>query len=322
MDFLPLIQFILYVVLSLFFGLYAMYFWVKIYNDVQKGSIAWLLLALTSVFLIASSILPAIAIAHADSGADLNGIILVLLSFFSCVYTGTFAAAGFLVFRAFKTIPKEDIGEYLMEGMVFKVPESDEVSGLLGNSTLLEYTTQSRYEDGVIELVLRMYGELRNVILVSTEPRTSIYREKLEDLVDVGAMKFIEISTGVTEITTEDEVIRVPITELNQFLDLFDQLPPGVRVIFEPLSHLILRQGPEETYKLVSSMAEKFSHKNLDIVAMINRDAHDEKVVSQFKGLFVTHAELTSDKIKVKKGKKEEYIRYMVGEKFFLEAQV
>lgn len=320
MDFSSLLQFIVYIVISLFFGLCSIYFWVRVYRDVQKGSMAWLLLALTSVFLITTSIFPSIAIVH-PRNFELQYLSLIFLTFWSSIYTCTFAAAGFLVFRAFRTIPKENIGEYLLEGMVFKTPKSDEVSGLLGSSTLLEYTTHSRYEDGVIELTLRMFGELRNVILISNEPRASTYREKLVDIVDVGAMKFVEILTNGDEITIEEDIVIVPITTLDdQFLDLFDKLPEGVRIIFEPLSHLILSHGEEETYKLVSKMVEKFSHQRLDLVAMINRDAHDDKTLSQFRGLFINHAELTSEKIKVIKGKKEEYIRYMVGEKFFLNA--
>ena len=52
--------------------------------------------------------------------------------------------------------------------------EVDKVSHLLTRSTLVEYTPHSRYEDSVVEICLRLYGEMLNVVLVSMEPRTGL----------------------------------------------------------------------------------------------------------------------------------------------------
>ena len=395
MEIIVLWQFIIFTVISFFSGSLAIYFWIGVYNEVKKGTIAWLLLALTAVFLITSAIFPMIVISRPQP--NLGEVALVFLSFWSSLYTTTFCLAGFLIFRAFRTVPKENLGDFLLEGMTFQkpptvpsacgtncsmcslytekacsgcfkenegegsercpiylcvnekdikscwdceerpncdtysanldkspikdqrdyVPSVDEISNLMGQSAILEYTPSDRYEDAVIELTLRFFGELRSVVLVSSEPRTSIYREKLSDLLDISVIKFVEISSTGDEITSENGIVKVPITCLDQFTSLFDKLPEGVRVIFEPISHLITMRGVDTIYPLISEVVEVSSKKKLDIVAMMNSEVHDRETMSKFESLFFNRAVLSSDRIKVIKGKKGEFIRFMLGEKFF-----
>jgi len=311
------IIFIAFVAISLIAGLLAMFLWVMVYQNVQKGSIAWLLLALTAVFLITTTIFPTIAIQYSGDEAAMNAM-LMFLAFWSVVYTSTFAGAGFLIYRAFKTIPKEYIGEFLVEGMVWSVPEADEVSRLFGKSVLVEYTPESRYEDAVIEITLRIFGECRNAILISNEPRISEYKSKLHDLVDIGAMKFIEISATAEEIVERKGIVTLPLNRVEQFSDLFLQMHEGIWIIFEPVSHLISEHGVDRAYDIVSKSVELFSHKQFNVIALINRDAHDRSVISKFEGLFLNQADLTTDKIRVRKGGQEKYIRMMAGEQFFI----
>lgn len=382
-----------FVAISLIAGLIAAFMWIRVYNHTQRGSIAWLLLALTAVFLITTSVFPAITIRY----YGVEEVMIVFLAFWSAVYTSTFAGAGFLIDRAFKTVPREQIGEFLVEGMVFdrpptvpsacgincfmcelhlsnecsgcfdendkadtkcpvyactrdrdiescwscddrdgcdklresieksplkgvlrSVPEVDEVSRLLGRSTLIEYTPESRYEDAVIETTLRIFGECRNVVLVSNEPRISEYRDRLHDLIDIGAMKFIDISSTARDISESDGVVTLPLNRTEQFSDLFDHVPEGIWIIFEPVSHLIFEQGVDKAYDILSKSIELFSHKQFNVVALINKEAHEDDVVRRFEGLFLDHALLTADKIRVIKGGGEEYIRLMVGDHFFI----
>ncbi|MDY6931071.1 MAG: DUF3795 domain-containing protein [Halobacteriota archaeon] len=395
MEAIILWQFIIFTIISFFSGSLAIYFWIGVYNEVKKGTIAWLLLALTSVFLITSSIFPMIVITQPQP--NLNDVALVFLSFWSSLYTTTFGVAGFLIFRAFRTVPKENLGDFLLEGLTFQKPPTvssacgtncslcslyiekacsgcfkenesedsercptylcvcekeiktcwdceqrpdcdkyrgnlekspikdqrnyapsvDEISNLMGQSAILEYTPSDRYEDAVIELTLRFFGELRSVVLISSEPRTSIYREKLSDLLDISVIKFVEISSTGDEITSENGIVKVPISCLDQFTSLFDKLPEGVRIIFEPVSHLITLKGIDEIYPLLSEVVEVSSEKKLDILAMMNSEVHDRETMSKFESLFFNRAVLSSDRIKVIKGKRGEFIRFMVGEKFF-----
>lgn len=309
--------FIAFVVISLVAGLAAMFLWVMVYQNVQKGSIAWLLLALTAVFLITTTIFPTMLIQYSGDEAATNAM-LMFLAFWSVVYTSTFAGAGFLIYRAFKTIPKEHIGEFLVEGMVWSIPEADEISRLFGKSVLVEYTPESRYEDAVIEITLRIFGECRNAVLISNEPRISEYKNKLHDLVDIGAMKFIEISATAEEIVEQNSIVTLPMNQVEQFSDLFQQMHEGLWIIFEPVSHLISEHGVDRAYDIISKSVEFFSHKQFNVIALINKDAHDKSVIGKFEGLFLNQADLTTDKIRVRKGRQEEYIRMIAGEQFFI----
>ena len=315
----PQYIFIAFAGISLVAGVAAMFLWVMVYRNVQKGSVAWLLLALTAIFLITASIFPMITIQYSGD-RDATNAMLMFMAFWSVVYTSAFAGAGFLIYRAFRTIPKEYVGEFLMEGMVWSVPEADEVSNLFGKSVLIEYTPESRYEDAVIEITLRIFGECRNAVLVSNEPRISEYKSRLHDLVDMGAMKFVEISATAEEISESDGIVTLPLNRTDEFANLFEQLPEGLWVIFEPISHIISEHGVDKAYDALSKSIEIFSHKQFNVVGLINKDAHEKDVVSKFEGLFINQALLTTDKIRVRKGKKEEYIRMMAGEQFFIHA--
>ena len=322
---------IIFISISLACGLAAIYFWVKVYFETKKGSIAWLLLALTAIFLITSSIFPSIAIGSQD--ADITELVFLFLGFWSAVYTSIFAAAGFLMLQAFKTIPREKLGDFLIEGMVFtkpvesendmeELPEVEQMSKLLSRSTLIEYTPKTRYEDSVIEICLRLYGEMVNTVLVSTQPRTAMYKEKIGDLMDIGAMKFIEISSTSKSVTNEDGIIKLPADEIEKFFELTSKLPEGCAIIFEPITQFILKDGEQKTYDFMSEMVERFSDNELLLVGLINKDAHDAQTVSRFEGLFLNLADEKDARIRVIKGGKEEYVRFYVGEKFFMEQDV
>ncbi|WP_094228397.1 hypothetical protein [Methanolobus psychrotolerans] len=322
---------IIFISIAMACGSAAIYFWVKVYFETKKGSIAWLLLALTSIFLITSAIFPSIAISLQDT--DITETIFLFLGFWSAVYTSMFAAAGFLMFQAFRTVPREKLGNFLIEGMVFtkpstsednvnNIPEVDQISTLLSRSTLIEYTPRTRYEDSVIEICLRLYGEMVNTVLVSTQPRTSIYKEKIGDLMDIGAMKFIEISSTSKQVDNVEGIIKLPTDELDKFFELTSKLPKGCAVVFEPLSQLILTEGEKRTYEFMSEMVERFAANELLLVGMINKTAHEEQIISRFEGLFLNLAEEEGTKIRLMKGGKEEYIRFYVGEKFYMDQNV
>ncbi|MDW7731907.1 MAG: DUF3795 domain-containing protein [Methanolobus sp.] len=388
--------YILFISVSLSTGIAAIYFWVRVHLEAQNGSIAWLLLALTAVFLITTSIFSSVAVSNSDP--LVTETILVFLGFWGAVYTTIFAAAGFIMFNAFRTIPREKLGDFLLEGMIFQkgqvlksacgkncsvcekytneecqgcisrnrdseescpiyecvvkkgmtscidcdsnndcntydceivkcplnsdagtLPEFEQTSNMFKRSTLLEYTPHARYEDAVIEICLRLYGEMVNTVLVSTQPRTSLYREKLGDLIDIGAMKFVEISSTAKTVSEENGIIKLPVTELDKFFDLTAKLPKDCAVVFEPVTQLIVTEGETKAYEFVSRMAEKFNSSELILIGLINITAHEEKTISRFEGLFLNLAELVKTRIRIVKGGKEEYIRFFVGEKFYME---
>lgn len=395
-----MMQHIIFISISLLSGIIAIYFWVRVYYETQKGSIAWLLLALTAVFLISTSIFPYIAVTMPDP--TVTETVFVFLGFWSAVYTSIFAAAGLLMFKAFKTVPRESLGDFLIDGMVFNkpplvksscgvncflcnlyqtnscvgclvenkyldekcpvyvcvtekglnscwdcderneceiynecivtcplkgkmvdVPEVEQVSKLLARSTLIEYTPHTRYEDSVVEICLRLYGETVNVVLVSSEPRTSFYRESLGDLIDVGAMKFIELTIANANkgVSEEHGIVTLPFDDLDKFFELTSKLPEGCAVVFEPITPLIMNQEMNDAYDFVANVSEHLASRKITLVGLINKSAHDEQTISLFEGLFLNIAEEVGNRIRVIKGGKEEYIRFYVGEKFYMDQE-
>ncbi|MBC7086468.1 MAG: DUF3795 domain-containing protein [Methanomethylovorans sp.] len=317
---------IIFISISLLGGMAAIYFWLKVYEYTKRGSVAWLLLALTAIFLITTAIFPALAVVN--NNENVVETILLFLGFWSAVYTSVFASAGFLIFRAFKTVPRQNLGDFLIEGMVFRKneentvdynPATENIAKLLKWSTLIEYTPRTRYEDSVIEMCLRFYGETMNVVLVSTEPRTSLYKDRLGELLDIGAMKFIELSFTEEKVVEKDGVIMLPMSELDSFFELTSKLPSGCALIFEPLSHMIVTEGENICYNFVSKMVENFSSKQILLVGMINSLAHPKETIYKFEGLFVNIAEEYEDSIKMIKGGKDEFVRFYAGKRFFLE---
>jgi hypothetical protein len=161
-----------------------------------------------------------------------------------------------------------------------------------------------------------------NTVLVSTQPRTAMYKEKIGDLMDIGAMKFIEISSTSKSVTNEDGIIKLPADEIEKFFELTSKLPEGCAIIFEPMTQLILKDGEQKTYDFMSEMVERYSDNELLLVGLINKEAHDAQTISRFEGLFLNLAEEKDARIRVIKGGKEEYVRFYVGEKFFMEQDV
>ncbi len=81
----------------------------------ERGSLAWALLAVTAVFLIATSLIELV------SYSDLEFTTL-LFTYRDAVYTTFFAGAGYVLYRAFTRIPTESLGRFLAEGLKFEKP--------------------------------------------------------------------------------------------------------------------------------------------------------------------------------------------------------
>jgi hypothetical protein len=310
---------IIFIALTLLFGLFSVYLWIRIYHEVQRGSKAWLLLALTAIFLIETAIFPYIAILKGTPEALETSLFYSTL--FSAVFTALYASAGFILFKAFLTVPKEELGKYLLESLKppqGEVPEEEQIKPLFTMPTLLQYTKESNYENAVVEMVLRFFVELVNVVLVSTEPRTSQYRRALSDLIDLGAVKFVELSTTTKKVeVTPEGIIRVPLDNAQGFKEATKQLPEGCRIIFEPITPLILQKGAEWTYKYLSEFTEYTSTHNTPLIGMLNSESHDSKTISQISNLFISLGKIEKDRILVQKGDTGEYIRLLTAKQFY-----
>lgn len=315
------IYMIIFVTLTLFFGLFSVYLWTRIYQSVQRGSKAWLLLALTAVFLMATAIFPYITLLSGTQ--EILEKNLLYSTFFSAVFTALYASAGFLIFKAFHALPRGQIGTYLLEGLKtpqgeMEVPEEEQIKHLFTMPTLLQYTPESSYENAVVEITMRLFGELTNVVLITVEPRASQYRSTLADLIDLGAVKFVELSTTAETVeVTQEGIVKVPLENARSLEEALTKLPEGCIIIFEPITHLIMEKGVPWTYIYLSRLVEHTSRNHTPLIGLINTRSHEPKTIAQISSLFISLGEVEKERILIRKGDVGEYIRMLTAKQFY-----
>jgi len=198
-------------------------------------------------------------------------LLILLLCYWSAVYTSFFAAAGYVLYKALITYPKEKLGKLLIEGL--RTEESKEktkldikkeyfISDLLKGKTLLKYSHKDCYENAVIELILRFWGELRNVVLITSHPKNLVYEEKLSDLLKIGAIKIVNLKVTEECVSANNNIINSSIYNLSSLQKALRNLPESCVLIVE-LSKLRLLEIPD---------AEKLLNLPYDMIAFINHE--------------------------------------------------
>lgn len=379
-------------------GLLAIYFWLGVYNKTKKGSLAWLLLAVTSTFMITVALFPSIVLYRGTMSTEVGlEFLMVFLIFWSAVYVTFFSAAGFVLYNELVTIPRKDLGRYLVEGFSsqrpkfvesfcgtncgacelfinkecrgclpeneniedkctiysciinkelttcwdcndqknclkydenvkacpikrthYRVPEIGELSNILKGSTIVKYSPLSKFENVIIEIILRAWGEVRNIVLISSQPRTAAYENTLRDIIQIGAMKLVNISISSDYITKSKNWIDVPIDDISKLHEVFIDLPEGCIIIFEPTTRLIEHEGYEKMYEIINEMNTRLN-KKFDFVCLINPDILEEKQkLAQIEEIFDNRSTVEEDHLEVKKGDRLDTINMVVGKQFYI----
>ncbi|NOZ77486.1 MAG: DUF3795 domain-containing protein [Euryarchaeota archaeon] len=188
------------------------------------------------------------------------------------------------------------------------VPRASAISGFMGSSALIRYTPKEKLETGVIEIILRYINEDKNVVLASTNPRTTFYLKKLKKLMDVGGIKIVNMVREGKEEAGNEDVLDIPLANLNRLLAFLYGVPRGTVFIFEPLSQLILNSGKQRAFEYIVTVSDALSRRGIDFIAFMNREAHKYSVEAAFEGLFINLAEISEDKIRNTKGREGEFI--------------
>lgn len=212
-------------IIALLGGGVAIYFWAEIQNKTQKGSQAWLLLSVTSVFLITTPLFP---ILTRNRGMDLEFMTTMLL-FWGAVYMCFFAGAGYLLDRTFSLVPRGSVGKYLIEGFEFKKPEakrSKGISKLLSNSGAVGFTPEDRQEDAVVETTLDLIAEGKNVVLMSAMPWSKVYADYLREEMVRGHLRLVNIAIGEKRLDDPGAANIAP-DKLGDALGVMENVPGG-----------------------------------------------------------------------------------------------
>ncbi|MFQ6135593.1 MAG: hypothetical protein ACE5PM_00230 [Candidatus Hydrothermarchaeales archaeon] len=209
----------------------------------------------------------------------------------------------------------------LLVKFVFTKPElkvKEEFAPLhdsIGRSALIEYSPTSKYEDVAISMVLSYLSVGKNVVLVSTHPKTDVYHAKLKEFIQQDMTKLVNVSTGADVSTqvagalTEDKTtktLNILINNLEYFVEVTEKIPPQGVLLFTPLSEIILYGGDESAYRFISNLTADVASEGRTLIAFLNRDAHDEKTRGAFEGLFANILQTIDDRLVTLKGEKKE----------------
>jgi hypothetical protein len=161
----------------------------------------------------------------------------------------------------------------------------------LSESLLVKYKPSAKREEVLIDVAEFMMSEGKDVVIVSTQPSTSHYKDRFREVPGIRVIDLPDQST----IPAKDEI---PMTNLEYFSEVFEELNNQHVFIFEPLSNLILHVGVAQSYRFVSQTMNRLSKAGITFIVFINKVGHDHKDVSNFENLFMNIAKVEDGKLK------------------------
>ena len=160
-----------------------------------------------------------------------------------------------------------------------------------GESLFVEYEPTSKKEDAVMDMVDFMIGEGRDIVIAASQPATALYRDKYSGVAGIRVINLPERSTAVG-----DE--EIPMTNLEYFGEVFEELSKSHVFILEPLSSLILHVGVSQAYKFVSQTLDRLSGSGATFIVFMNIKGHDKMDIANFENLFMNIATVEHGKLK------------------------
>jgi hypothetical protein len=137
-------------------------------------------------------------------------------------------------------------------------------------------------------------------IFIFTSSTSAIYGS----LAEQHSIKFflMLVSVPTKESISENEIV-LPAKNTALILDSLNKIlgthtEENMFLVFDNLSELIELVGFDKTYKFLLYMADMLSSKRTTALFLLNKSAHEPKVVSRIRGLF--HNLLTYDKDQIK----------------------
>jgi hypothetical protein len=116
------------------------------------------------------------------------------------------------------------------------------------------------------------------------------------------------VTTPFKEMTQEtySDIKAVSVNNLEFLIELTSNLDPRSVLVFEALTGVILALGKEKSetsYKFFSAIIEEMSSRNKILIALINRSAFENEILSAYEGLFVKIFKIENGFIVSLKGK-------------------
>jgi hypothetical protein len=173
-------------------------------------------------------------------------------------------------------------------------------------SALIEYTPTDSFEHVTISVLASFLDSGKNVVLLTQAPRSGIYNDAFSAFVEKGSLKIVNITVEnpnarslifrvappPKEMSQEgySDINAVSVNNLEFLIELTSSMESRSVLIFEALTGVILALGKEKSetsYKFFSAIVEEMSSVDRTLIALLNKDALENEVLSAYEGLFV-----------------------------------
>ncbi|GBE55098.1 hypothetical protein BMS3Bbin15_01263 [archaeon BMS3Bbin15] len=196
---------------------------------------------------------------------------------------------GFSTGEVFKiTTKKENTQE--------EEPASMEDDIFSGESALIEYSSSEELGIIVKAIVKEHIANDRNVFLAAMPPRSYQYRKEFEGYIKEGKVRIINLPPRGALPESDRNIQEVPMTNLEYFRAVMEEMPAGSLLIFEPLSSLIINLGKNPAYQFILKVVDYLSKEGIFFVTFINKETSEE--ASMFRELFVAVAEISGGRLR------------------------
>ena len=158
---------------------------------------------------------------------------------------------------------------------------------ILGNRLLLEYEPTSDYEEIVKKFVREFQSNVESVAIF-TSAGSPIYRQ-FRDQRNISLFSFSTKTSSPARLS--DEQVLLPERDTSLLLDAVDKLLQAlskkrIGIVFDVFTDIILSQGFEKAYGVLSSIVEMTESEIASILVLINYGALEPRVLGAVRGLF------------------------------------
>jgi hypothetical protein len=158
---------------------------------------------------------------------------------------------------------------------------------ILGDRLLLEYEPTSDYEEIVKKFVREFQANVESVAIF-TSAGSPIYRQ-FRDQRNISLFSFSTKTSSPARLS--DELVLLPERDTSLLLDAVDKLLQAlskkrIGIVFDVFTDIILSQGFEKAYGVLSSIVEMTESEIASILVLINYGALEPRVLGAVRGLF------------------------------------
>jgi len=201
-----------------------------------------------------------------------------------------------------KVNPTARVIDLAMQQDTFSSMLSMKHQDILGNRLLLEYEPTSDYEE-IVQKFVREFQANVEAVAIFTSAGSPIYRQ-FRDQRNISLFSFSTKTSSPARLS--DEQVLLPERDTSLLLDAVDKLLQAlskkrIGIVFDVFTDIILSQGFEKAYGVLSSVVEMTENDTASILVLINYDALEPRVLGAVQGLFRSQLRFNFDGLKAVK---------------------